>query len=100
MVRHMKLILVLSLPLRVSYLMRSTPIALWGVIMTSLIVHECPFDCVSCFWQDQQDLTLLDGMCIPFQYIIDFIVSLKREWLGCWRLLVYQLIALCVEILG
>jgi hypothetical protein len=37
MVRHMKLILVLSLPLRVYYLMRCTHIALWGVIMNSLI---------------------------------------------------------------
>jgi hypothetical protein len=35
MVRHMKLILVLSLPLRVYYLMRSTHNALCGVIMTS-----------------------------------------------------------------
>jgi hypothetical protein len=23
--------------------------------------------CVSCFWQDLQDLMLLGGMCIPFQ---------------------------------
>jgi hypothetical protein len=35
MVRHMKLILVLSLPLRVYCLMRSIINALWGVIMTS-----------------------------------------------------------------
>jgi hypothetical protein len=35
MVRYMKLILVLSLPLRVYYLMRCTHNALWGVIMTS-----------------------------------------------------------------
>jgi hypothetical protein len=35
MVRHMKLILVLSLPLRVYCLMRSTPHALRGVIVTS-----------------------------------------------------------------
>jgi hypothetical protein len=35
MVRHLKLILVLSLPLRVYYLMRCTPNALWGVILTS-----------------------------------------------------------------
>ncbi len=37
---------------------------------------------------------ILDGICIPFQYIADFIVSLRREWLGCWRQLVYQLITL------
>ncbi len=35
MVRHMILILVLSLPLRVYYLMRCTHNALWGVIMNS-----------------------------------------------------------------
>jgi hypothetical protein len=35
MVRYMKLILVLSLPLRVHYLMRCTYNALWGVIMNS-----------------------------------------------------------------
>jgi hypothetical protein len=35
MVRHIKLILVLSLPLRVYCLMKSAPNALWGVIMTS-----------------------------------------------------------------
>jgi hypothetical protein len=33
MVRHMILVLVLSLPLRVYYLMRCTHNALWGVIM-------------------------------------------------------------------
>ena len=35
MVRHMKFILILSLPLRMYYLMRCTQNALWGVIMTS-----------------------------------------------------------------
>jgi hypothetical protein len=35
MVRHMILVLVLSLPLRVYYLMRCTHNALWGVIMNS-----------------------------------------------------------------
>ena len=40
--------------------------------------------CVSCYWQDLQDLTLLDGMCIPFQYFTGFDVSLRLEWLvGC-----------------
>jgi hypothetical protein len=32
------------------------------------------FGFVSCFWQDLQDLTLLGGMCIPFQYLTDFVV--------------------------
>jgi hypothetical protein len=35
MVRHMKLILVLSLPLKVYYLMRCTHNALWGIITNS-----------------------------------------------------------------
>jgi hypothetical protein len=35
------------------------------------------------FWQDLQDLSY-DRMvlCISFQYIMDLIVSLRREWLG------------------
>ncbi len=31
------------------------------------------FGCVSSFWQDQQDLMLLDGMCIPSQYFTDLL---------------------------
>ncbi len=84
MVRHMKSILVSSLPLRVYYLIRCTHNALWGVLMTSDSTWPSS-GCVSCFWQDLQDLTLLGGMCIPFQNITDFIVSLRLEWLGCWR---------------
>jgi hypothetical protein len=83
MVRHMKLILVMSLPVRVYYLMRCTHNALQGVIINSFDSIESYFGCVSCFWQDLQDLTLLDGMCIPFQYFTDFVVSLRLEWLGC-----------------
>jgi hypothetical protein len=83
MVSHMKLKLVLSLPLTVYYLMRCTHNALWGVIMNSFDSIESYYGCVSCFWQDLQDLTLLDGMCIPFQYFTDFDVSLGLEWLGC-----------------
>ncbi len=56
MVRHMILILVLSLPLRVYYLMRCTLNALWGVIMNSGDSIISYFGCVSCFWQDLQDL--------------------------------------------
>ncbi len=67
MVRHMELILLLSLPLRVYYLMRCTHNALWGVVMDSFDSTWPYFGCVSCFWQDLQELTLLDGMCIPFQ---------------------------------
>ncbi len=83
MVRQMKLILVLSLPSRVYYLMRCTHNALQGVIMNSFDSIESYFGCVSCFWQDLQDLTLLDCMCIPFHYFMDFDVSLRLEWLGC-----------------
>jgi hypothetical protein len=56
MVRHMILVLVLSLPLRVYYLMRCTYNALWGVIMNSFDSTISYFGCVSCFWQDLQDL--------------------------------------------
>jgi hypothetical protein len=65
MVCHMKSIHVLSLLLRVYYLMRCTHNALWGVIMNSFDSTCSYFGGVSCFWQDLQDLTLLDGMRIP-----------------------------------
>ncbi len=55
MVRHLILVLVLSLPLRVYYLMRCTHNALWGVIMNSFDSTMSYFGCVSCFWQDLQD---------------------------------------------
>jgi hypothetical protein len=83
MVRHMEFILVLSLPLRVYYLMRCTHNALQGVIMNSFDSIESYVGCVSYFWQDLQYLTLLNGMCILFQYFMDFVVSLRLEWLGC-----------------
>jgi hypothetical protein len=35
------------------------------------------------FWQDLQDLMLLDGMCILIQYFTDVVVSLILKWLGC-----------------
>ncbi len=70
-VRHMILVLVLSLPLRVYYFMRCTHNALWGVIMNSFDSTISYFGCVSCFWQD----LLLGGMCIPLQYFTDCIVS-------------------------
>jgi hypothetical protein len=49
--------------------------------MTSLVLmQDHTFGCVSCFWQDLQDLSD-DRMvsCIPFQYIMDLIVSSRRE---------------------
>ena len=94
MVRHMILILVLSLPLRVYYLMRCTHKALWGVIMNSFDSTISYFGCVSCFWQDLQDLILLGGMYILFQYFTDFVVPWRLEWLGCQRKQWYHLIAL------
>ncbi len=83
MVRHMILILVLSLPLRVCYLMRCAHNNLWGVIMNSFDSTISYFVCVSCYWQELQDSRLLGGMCIPFQYFTDFVVSWRLEWLGC-----------------
>ncbi len=100
MVRHMKLILVLSLPLRAYYLMRCTHNALLGVIMNSFDSTRSYFGCVSCFWQDLQDLMLLYGMCIPFQYFTDFVVPLRLEWLGCWRQQWYQRINLTCQDAG
>ncbi len=52
--------------------------------MTSLVlVQYHMLSCVSCFWQDLQDL-FYDRMvlCIPFQYTTNLIVSLRHEWLG------------------
>ncbi len=52
--------------------------------MTSLVlVQYHTFGCVSCFWQDLQDLSY-DQMIlyIPLQSITDLIVSLRSEWLG------------------
>jgi hypothetical protein len=85
MVRHMILILILSLPLRVYYLMRCTHNGLWGVIMNSFDSTISYFGCVSCFWQDLQDFFLLGSMCIPFQYFTDCVVSWRLEWLECWK---------------
>ncbi len=77
MVRHMILILVLSLALRVYDLMRCTHNALSGVIMNSFGSTISYFGCFSSYWQDLQDLTLLCGMCIPFQYFTDFCCLLE-----------------------
>jgi hypothetical protein len=52
--------------------------------MTSLVlVQYHTFGCVSCFVKDLQDFSY-DQMvlCIPFQYIMGLIVSLRCEWLG------------------
>ncbi len=78
MVRHMILILVLSLPLRVYYLIRCTHNTLWGVIMNSFDSTISYFGCVSCFWQDLQDL---------FYWVeCEYLFSTSRIWLSLWRL--------------
>jgi hypothetical protein len=46
-----------------------------------LVPYNKPYLASSCFWQDLQDLTLLGGMCIPFQYFTNFIVFWRLEWL-------------------
>jgi hypothetical protein len=51
--------------------------------MNSLVlVQYHTFGCVSCCWQDLQDLSF-DQMvlCISLRSITDLIVSLRREWL-------------------
>jgi hypothetical protein len=52
--------------------------------MTSLVlVQYHTFGCVSCFWQDLQDLSYNQMvLCIPLQSITDLIVSLRHKWLG------------------
>jgi hypothetical protein len=52
--------------------------------MTSLVlVQNHTVGCVSCFWQDLQDFSYNRAvLCIPFQYNMDLIVSLRHEWLG------------------
>ncbi len=96
-VRHMKSILVLSLPIRVYGPMRSTNNALQGVVMTSFGgTWPCLWLCLLFIRQNLQDLAY-DWMVlhIPFKYIVDLIVSLRHEWPGCWRYWWYQLSALC-----
>jgi hypothetical protein len=83
MVRHMILILVLYLPLRVYYLMRCTHNALWGVIMNSFDNTISYFWLCLLFLARSARFVLLGGMCIPFQYFTEFVVSWRLEWIGC-----------------
>ncbi len=52
--------------------------------MTSLVlVRYHTFGRVSCSWQDLQDMSYEQMvLCIPLQSITNFIVSLRRGWLG------------------
>ncbi len=83
-VRNMKSILVHTSPLRMYGPMRSTHHALQQVVMTSS-GGTWPYFwlCLLFIWQDLQNL-MYDWMvlCIPFQYIMDLIVSSRREWPG------------------
>ncbi len=85
-VRHMQSILEPSLSLRVYGPMMSTHNASQGVVMTSFGGTRPYFWlCLSFTLQNLQDLTY-DQMVrrIPFQYILDLIVSSRRECTGCW----------------
>ncbi len=64
---------------------------------------RCPYFwlCLLLAWQDLQDLTYFRMVVrIPFQYITDLIVSLRRECPGCWRQWWYQLTALSQRDVG
>jgi hypothetical protein len=51
--------------------------------MTSLVlVQYHTFGCVSCFGKIYKICLMTGWYYIPFQYIMDLIVSLRREWLG------------------
>ncbi len=70
--------------------MRSTHNAFQGVIMTSFS-GKCPYFwlCLLFTWQDLQDSTCLRMVVrIRFQYIIDLIISSRREYPRCWRFMV------------
>jgi hypothetical protein len=79
-VRAVKSICELSLPLRVYGPMRSTHKHSQGFVMT-VIGGKCPYlrDRLLLIWQDLQDF-VSDWMVvsIPFQYIAAFIISLRR----------------------
>ncbi len=87
MVKVIKSICALSLPLRVYGPMRSTHNHSQGFVMT-VFGGRCPYlrDHHLLTWQDLQDF-VSDQMVvpIPFQYISAFIVSLRRVCPGCYR---------------
>jgi hypothetical protein len=87
MVRAIKSICKLSLPLRVYGPMRSTHKHSQGFVMT-VFGGKCPYlrDRLLLIWQDLQDF-VSDRMVvrIPFQYIAAFIVSSRCVCPGCCR---------------
>ena len=83
MIWHMISIFVLSLPLRVYYLVRCTHNALWGVIMNSFDSTLSYIGCVSCFWQDLQDLFYWVVYAYLFSTSRNLLSLWRLEWLGC-----------------
>ncbi len=99
-VRHMELILVLSLPLRVYYLMRCTYITLHEVIMISFdstwpsLAGSLVFGKIRKIWRYWVVCAYL------FSTSLIFVVSLRLEWLGCWRYSGTKWLPCPVEMLG
>ncbi len=99
MVRHMMLVLVLSLPLRVYYLMICTHNALWGVIMNSFDSTISYFGCVSFFckickvcstgWHVHTFPVLHRLWCLLETWVARVLKVSDTNWLPCF-----------VEILG
>ncbi len=87
MVRAIKSICELSLPLRVYGRIRSTHKHSHGFVMT-VLGGRCPYlrDRILLTWHDLHDF-VSDRMVvrIPFQYIAAFIVSLRRVCPGCCK---------------
>ncbi len=87
MVRAIKSICKLSLPLRVYGPMRSTHKHSYGFAMT-VLGGRCPYlhDCLLFVWHDLHDfVSARMVVCIPFQYIAAFIISLRHVCPGCCR---------------
>jgi hypothetical protein len=87
MIRAIKSICKLSLPLRVYGPIRSTHKHSHGFVMT-VLGGRCPYlrDCLLLIWHDLHDF-VSDRMvvCIPFQYIAAFIISLRHVCPGCCK---------------
>ncbi len=87
MVRAIKSICKLSLPLRVYGPIRSTHKHSHGFVMT-VLGGRCPYlrDRLLLTWHDLRDF-VSDRMVvrIPFQYIAAFIIFLRRVYPGCCR---------------
>jgi hypothetical protein len=78
-------VFVLSLPLRVYYLMRCTHNALWGVIMNSFDSTISYFGCVSCFLARSARFDITGWYIHTFSVLHGFVVTWRLERLGCQR---------------